>query len=51
MVFSDVEDNSAFGTVRQPGWTTVSWFVEGGVALFEVSKCTFGDVGNLSDFR
>ena len=50
MIFSDVEDNLAFIAVRQLGWATGSWFVERCVALFEVSKCTFGHVGDLSNF-
>ena len=50
MVFGDVEDNLTFITVRQLGWMTRSWFIEGGATLFEVSKRTFRDVGDLSNF-
>ena len=50
MVFDDVEDNLTFITVRQLGQTTRSWFIERGAVLFEVSKHTFRDVGDLSNF-
>jgi hypothetical protein len=32
-------------------WATGSRFVEGCVALLEVSKRTFRDVGDVGDFR
>jgi hypothetical protein len=51
MVSGDVEDNLTFITNRQLGWMTRSHFIEGCVALFEISNCSFGNVGDLRDFR
>ena len=51
LVSGDMEDNLAFITNGQLGRTTGSYFIEGGVALFEISKCSFRNVGDLVDFR
>jgi hypothetical protein len=39
MVSGDVEDNLTFIPNRQLGWTTGSYFIEGYIALFKISKC------------
>jgi len=51
LVSGDVEDNLTFTTNEQLGRMTRSYFVEGAVALFEISKCSFRNVDNLADFR
>jgi len=50
MVSGDVEDNLTFIANGQLGWTTGPHFIERCIPLFEISKCSFRNVGDLADF-
>jgi hypothetical protein len=51
VVSGDVEDNLAFMAVRQLGRTAGTYFVERGIALFEISNGSFRNVGDVGNFR
>ena len=51
IVSGDMKDNLAFIPNEQLEWTAISYVIKGGVALFEISKCSFRNVSDLSDFR
>jgi hypothetical protein len=51
VVSADMEDNLAFMAIRQLRWTTGTYFVQGGIALFEIPKGAFRNVGDVGDFR
>ena len=51
LVSDNVEDNLAFITNEQLGRMTGSYFIERGIALFEISNCSFRNAGDLTDFR
>jgi hypothetical protein len=50
MVSGDVEDNLTFMARGQLGWTTRSYFTQGGIALSEGVEGPVGNVGDLADF-
>ena len=51
MVSGDIKDNLAFISNRQLVWTIRSWFVEWCIALLEISKGPFRNVGDVGNFR
>ena len=49
MISGNVEDNLTFMAFRELGWASRSRFTYGCVALFEISKCLFRNVGDFGD--
>jgi hypothetical protein len=51
MVFDNVEHNLTFMARKKLRRTTELYFIKGCISPFEVFKCFFRNVGDLSNFR